>query len=80
MSEYKSTDATAPVEAKVKAASVGAGAGVAVAELINWALDNYLITPHITGDLPAPVSVAVPLLVAAGLAWLAGYRARHTPR
>ncbi len=70
----------APVEAKVKAATVGAGAGVAVAELATWALDNYLITPGVVGDLPAPVSVAVPLLIASGLAWWAGYRARHTPR
>jgi hypothetical protein len=74
------TSPTAPVETKVKAASIGAGAGVAVAALVNWMLDTYLITPHVTGDLPAPVSVAVPLLVAAGLAWLAGYRAEHSPR
>lgn len=80
MSEYQSRNATAPTEAKVKAATVGAGAGVAVAELLTWALDNYVITPNVVGDLPAPVSVAVPVLVAAGLAWWAGYRAKHTPR
>jgi hypothetical protein len=80
MSEYESANAKPPTEAKVKAASIGAGVGVAVAELVNWTIDTYLITPHVTGDLPAPVSVAVPLLVATGLAWLAGYRARHTPR
>lgn len=69
-----------PVEAKVKAAATGAGVGVAVAEFVNWVIDRYAITPDVVGDLPAPVSVAVPLLVAAGLAWLAGYRARHTAR
>jgi high-affinity Fe2+/Pb2+ permease len=80
MTEYPSKNATPPTEAKVKAATYGAGAGVAVAELLTWALDNYLITPNVVGDLPAPVSVAVPLLIAAGLAWYAGYRAKHTPR
>jgi len=80
VSEYESAAARPPTETKVKAATAGAGIGVAVAELLTWALDTYVITPHVVGDLPAPVSVAVPLLVAAGLAWVAGYQARHSPR
>ncbi|MFI7608768.1 hypothetical protein ACIBTV_27160 [Micromonospora sp. NPDC049366] len=68
------------VETKVTAAATGAGAGVALAELLCWILDYYLITPKIVGDLPAQVSVAVPLAVAAGLAWIAGYKAKHTHR
>lgn len=80
MTDYTSKNATAPTESKVKAATAGAGAGVAVAELLTWLLDTYVVTPHVTGDLPAPVTVAVPLLVAAGLAWVAGYQARHSPR
>ena len=70
----------APVETKVKAATIGAGAGAVIAEFINWILDDYLITPHVTGDLPTPVSGVVLVAVAAGLAWLAGYNAKHTPR
>lgn len=70
----------ARVERKVNAAATGAGLGVALAELICWILDFYVITPKVTGDLPAQVSVAVPLAVAAGLAWFAGYKARHTHR
>lgn len=70
----------AKVERKVIAASAGAGFGVALAELINWILDYYVITPKVEGDLPAQVSMGVPVFVAFGLAWIAGYKARHTPR
>lgn len=70
----------ARVERKVTAAAAGAGTGAVLAQLICWALDNYFITPTVSGDLPAEVSMAVPLAVASGLAWLAGYRARHTHR
>ena len=69
-----------PIERKVHAAATGAGAGVALAQLLCWAIDNYVLTPGTTGDLPAEVSVAVPLAVAYATAWFAGYQARHTPR
>lgn len=71
---------SAPVETKVKAAAIGAGTGAVLAEFVCWLLDDYIITPHVTGDLPTPVSAAVLVAVTAGLAWLAGYRARHSPR
>lgn len=80
MTEYQSGAVKLPVELKVKAATAGAGAGVAIAELATWVLDAYVITPNVTGDLPRPVSVVVTLAVAAGLAWWAGWRAKHTPR
>ncbi|GAA3750674.1 holin [Micromonospora maritima] len=70
----------APVERKVHAAATGAGAGVVLAQLVCWVLDNYALTPGVTGDLPSEVSVAVPLAVAYATAWIAGYKARHTPR
>lgn len=74
------TTKNAPTETKVKAAAGGAGAGVVVAEATNWVLDNYVHTPGVTGDLPTPVSAVVVVGVTAGLAWLAGWLAKHTPR
>ncbi|MEV6081101.1 holin [Streptomyces sp. NPDC052069] len=66
----------APVEAKVKAASTGAFlAGLAIAVLNAVAADSSLL-----GPLPSWVQAPVLALVPAGLAWLAGYQARHTPR
>jgi hypothetical protein len=76
---YSSTPA-APVETKVKASTLGAGAGAIVAEFINWVLDEHVITPGVTGDLPLPVSGLVLLACTSGLAFAAGFRARHTPR
>ncbi|MEE1738835.1 holin [Streptomyces sp. BE147] len=65
-----------PVEAKVKAASTGAFlAGLAIAVLNAVAADSSLL-----GPLPSWVQAPVLALVPAGLAWLAGYQARHTPR
>ena len=69
-----------PVERKVKAAGAGAAAGAVVAEAVNWALDRYLFTPDMTGDLPGPVSALVLLACSAGAAFAAGWWARHTPR
>lgn len=65
-------DAPDPVERKVKAASSGA----AVAGLVLWVLQVYVFA----GDVPDPVVVAVGALVPAVVAWVAGYRAKHTPR
>ncbi|WP_327333726.1 holin [Streptomyces anulatus] len=67
---------TAPVEAKVKAASIATFlAGLAIAVLNTVAADSSLL-----GPLPSWVQAPVLALVPAGLAWLAGYQARHTPR
>lgn len=65
-----------PVEAKVKAASTATFlAGLAIAVLNAVAADSSLL-----GPLPSWVQAPVLALVPAGLAWLAGYQARHTPR
>ena len=76
------------VETKVKAATgaaaAGAPLGYAAGELACWLLDAHVLTPGVTGDLPAPVTVFVMAAVASGIsaaaAFAAGYRARHTPR
>lgn len=71
---------TAPVETKVKASAAGAAAGAVIAEFLNWLLDDYLITPAVTGDLPTPVSAVVLLVCSAAVAFAAGYKAKHTAR
>jgi hypothetical protein len=68
------------VERKVKAGAAGAGGGAVLGELINWVLDDYIITPNVTGDLPTPVSMAVVLAAAAVVAFVSGYIAKHAPR
>ncbi|MFE7360652.1 holin [[Kitasatospora] papulosa] len=66
----------APTEAKVKAASTGAFlAGLAIAVLNAVVADSSLL-----GPLPVWLQAPVLALVPAGLTWLAGYQARHTPR
>lgn len=81
MTLYRSDAAApAPIEGKVKAATTGAGIGAALAQLICWALDLYVLTPGTEDGVPAPVSIGVTALIAAGLAYAAGYRAKHTPR
>jgi hypothetical protein len=71
---------TYPVEAKVKAATGGAVGGAVLGEFLNWILDDYVITPHVTGDLPTPVSALVLLVSAGAAAAIAGYWAKHSPR
>lgn len=65
-----------PVEAKVRAASTAALlAGLATAVLNAIAADSSLL-----GPLPAWAQAPIVALVPAGLTWLAGYQAKHTPR
>ncbi|MFF7183251.1 holin [Streptomyces sp. NPDC008121] len=67
---------TAPVEAKVKAASAATFlAGLAIAVLNAIVADNSLL-----GPLPSWLQAPLLALVPSGLTWLAGYQARHTPR
>ncbi|MBD2831673.1 holin [Streptomyces sp. B21-104] len=66
----------APTEAKVKAASTATFlAGLAIAVLNAVVADSSLL-----GPLPVWLQAPVLALVPAGLTWLAGYQARHTPR
>lgn len=68
------------VETKVKAATAGAGIGYLLSQAVLWELDAHVFTPGTVGDLPAPVTSGVPIVVGMALAWVAGYRARHTAR
>lgn len=69
-----------PTETKVKAAAGGAVLGVAIAEAANWALDTYVHTPQVAGDLPVPVQGLVLAVVTAAVTWAAGWLAKHSPR
>ena len=70
-----------PVEAKVKASTGGATAGVVVGSLVVWALQNYVFKG---AEVPVPVQafvyLAAPAVLAAGGAFISGYLARHTQR
>lgn len=65
------------LEAKVKAATGGSAAGVALAGLILFVLDTYVFTDQ---PIPDAVSFAVVTLLPIGLTFAGGYLARHTPR
>jgi hypothetical protein len=62
----------APVETKVKSATVGA----ALAGVLVWLLETYAFG----GDVPGPVQAAVDIVVPGAAALAAGWVARHTPR
>lgn len=74
------TGGKAPVESKVKAATVGAGAGAAIGTFIDWLVDAYVITPHHLDGNPAPVTALITLATSAAVAYVLGYLAKHTPR
>ncbi|WP_393057753.1 holin [Streptomyces sp. LN549] len=66
----------APIETKVKASTtVTFLVGLAVAVLNDVQADASLL-----GSLPAWLQAPVLALVPAGLAFLAGWKAKHTPR
>lgn len=67
--------AKAPVHPKVKAATGGAGAGVAVAELVEQGIEAVFYHGH---TAPEPVVALVFLAVPAALAFLAGYLKKET--
>ena len=69
-----------PVETKVKAGAAGAGLGAAVGAFACWLADAYILTPGVEGDLPPAVDKLVMAAAAAGVAWVAGWLAKHTPR
>lgn len=69
-----------PVERKVKASAAGAGVGAAAGTAAVWLIDTYIHTPGVVGDLPAPVAGLVVTAVAAAVAWVSGWLAKHTPR
>lgn len=70
----------APIEAKVKAATYGAGIGGLLGQLINLAIDQYVITPHVLDGNPPAVAAAITIVAGAAASFAAGYWARHSPR
>jgi hypothetical protein len=78
----------APVEGKVKAATVGAAGGGAVGAFVLWLLGVFIWGAPGDADsatlaisaVPAPVAGVVLLGIPALVAYGAGYRAKHTRR
>lgn len=65
-----------PVERKVYASTIGAGAGLTVSNFVLWIVDK-IWWPDPAVDIPLPVSAFAELVVTTGLAFLAGYFAKH---
>lgn len=69
--EYKDTDSMhlskAP-QPKVVAATVGAGVGSAVGEIVVW-----IVEASAAIDIPANVELAIGVVLTAGLAFVGGY-------
>lgn len=63
----------APVEAKVWAATLGAGGGAIMAEFVLWILNGWV-------PVPPAVSALITLAISATFAFVAGWEAKHTPR
>jgi len=79
---------TAPVEAKVYAATIGTGAGAVVSAFLVWLLgvliwaapNSAAGAAEAMASVPAPVSAIVGLIITVGSTFLGGYLAKHTPR
>lgn len=67
-----------PVERKVYAASIGAGAGLTISNFALWAADSVW-WPSPDANVPDPVAAFVELIVTVGLAFLGGWWAKHDP-
>lgn len=71
----------APVEPKVKAGTVGAGAGAAVSAFLVWVVDEVWFNGEgIEPEVPFPIVALIGTTVTSGLAFASGYRARHVNR
>lgn len=63
---------SAKPQPKVVAATVGAGVGAAVSVILVW-----IIEASANIDIPETVELAVPIVIGAGLTFLAGYFKRN---
>lgn len=66
-----------PVERKVYASTIGAGAGLTVSNFALWIAD--VIWWPGDANVPGPVADFVMLAVTIGLTFLGGYLAKHDP-
>ena len=67
-----------PVERKVYAGAIGAGAGLTISNFALWIADT-IWWPGPDANVPDPVSGMVELVVTVGLAFLGGWLAKHDP-
>ncbi|GAB2961210.1 hypothetical protein GCM10027280_57490 [Micromonospora polyrhachis] len=71
----------APVEAKVKVATVaGAGSAGVIAPFIVWVVDQLFYAGDGPPEVPLPVVGLIGLIVTGVGTFLGGWSARHTPR
>jgi hypothetical protein len=88
MSDTEPVPEKGPIESKVWAALVGAGSGTAISTFLLWFLGCIGWTHDWSAKgadqavlaVPAPLSSALLLLITAGLTFMGGYLAKHTPR
>lgn len=67
-----------PVERKVYAATIGAGAGLTVSDFALWVVDRVW-WPAETDIVPLPVAGFVNLIVTVAFTFGAGWLAKHDP-
>lgn len=58
---------------KVVGATVGAGSGAVVANLLLWILDDYAFDPSVADSVPAQLVAFVIFIVPVVLAYVGGY-------
>lgn len=58
---------------KVVGATAGAGLGGVTANLVLWALDDFVFEPHVADSVPGPVSAFVIFVVPVVLSFVGGY-------
>jgi len=81
------TDAP-PTENKVWAATIGSGAGLAISQAVLWLLGVTVWgasgsapkAADAVAAVPAPIAAFLAVLLTVGLAYAAGWAAKHTPR
>jgi len=67
-----------PVERKVYAGTIGAGAGLTISNFALWVADQ-IWWPADNTEIPLPVAGVIELLVTTGCAFLFGWLAKHDP-
>ncbi|WP_435585828.1 hypothetical protein [Micromonospora aurantiaca (nom. illeg.)] len=70
-----------PIEAKVKAATVGgAGSAAVITPAVLWVIDEVWFNGAAAPDVPLPLVGLVGLVVTGVCAFAAGFWAKHTAR
>jgi hypothetical protein len=71
----------APVESKVKAATVaGAGSAAVITPFVVWVVDELFYAGSAPPEVPLPLVGLIGLIVTGICAFVGGWYARHTPR